>query len=131
MQIELINDKLITEVSLKLKFMRWVIGRLIFCTVFIILSLNSRAKYATVLLGAHNLREFELGEISMITGDKYVHEEWDSSKNANDIALLKLAMPVEFSGKLRHNCYKRQSIYIYIYKFEFTVRQKSTLIIYK
>lgn len=50
-------------------------------------------------MGAHNIREIEDTQVSMISTDYIVHEAWDSSTLANDISVIRLPRPVDFDGQ--------------------------------
>lgn len=57
----------------------------------------SGQKKATVILGAHNLRKHEESQQSIHATHFVVHENWNSYRIQNDIALIKLPHPVEFN----------------------------------
>ncbi|KAM3824402.1 chymotrypsin-C [Vipera latastei] len=57
-----------------------------------------------VLLGKHNLKEAEAGEVAVAVEKAIVHEKWNSLLIINDIALLKLAEPVKFSDTIQPSC---------------------------
>ncbi|XP_045139179.1 brachyurin-like [Portunus trituberculatus] len=52
------------------------------------------AKSVEVVLGAHNIREHEATQVSLTSTQFTVHENWDSHKMRNDIAVIKLPRPV-------------------------------------
>lgn len=54
----------------------------------------------TVILGAHNFRKNETGQVRVSTKNTLVHENWIPQFLLNDIALVKFSHPVELSGKL-------------------------------
>ncbi|XP_069970812.1 brachyurin-like [Penaeus vannamei] len=53
-----------------------------------------------VVLGAHNLLEAEDTQVTMSSSDFFAHEDWDSFTVANDIALVRLPTPVEFTDSI-------------------------------
>nr|XP_027209997.1 chymotrypsin BII-like [Penaeus vannamei] len=68
-----------------------------------------------VVLGAHNLFEAEDTQVTMSSSDFFAHEDWDSFTVANDIALVRLPTPVEFTAspfKLPHFVAAYRSLFI-------------------
>ncbi|XP_026576693.1 chymotrypsin-C-like [Pseudonaja textilis] len=65
--------------------------------------ISSKRTYR-VLLGKQNLRVAEAGEVAVAVEKAIVHEKWNSLFIINDIALLKLAQPVEFSDTIQPSC---------------------------
>uniref|UniRef100_A0A7M4FLG0 Chymotrypsin-C-like n=1 Tax=Crocodylus porosus TaxID=8502 RepID=A0A7M4FLG0_CROPO len=63
---------------------------------------NSR-KYQ-VVLGKQNLKEEEAGSVAAGVEKIIVHEKWNSIQIINDIALIKLAEPVELSKTIQPAC---------------------------
>ncbi|KAM9785616.1 chymotrypsin-like elastase family member 2A [Neosynchiropus ocellatus] len=57
-----------------------------------------------VFLGKHNLEASEQGSIAMSPAKIVVHEDWDSYRIRNDIALIKLANPVKLSDSIMPAC---------------------------
>ncbi|XP_041952919.1 chymotrypsin-like elastase family member 2A [Alosa sapidissima] len=57
-----------------------------------------------VFLGKHNLKEDEAGSIAIAPAKIVVHEQWDSSRIRNDIALIKLQTPVTVSHTIMPAC---------------------------
>ncbi|KAM4702994.1 chymotrypsin-C-like [Rhinophrynus dorsalis] len=57
-----------------------------------------------VYLGKHSLKSEEEGSIAISPEKIIVHENWNSFLIINDIALIKLAQPVEFSDKIQAAC---------------------------
>jgi len=57
-----------------------------------------------VLLGGHNLSVREIGSIVLDVSRIIIHEFYDTNELFNDIALLKLSRPVQFSDKIRPIC---------------------------
>ncbi|XP_013920083.1 PREDICTED: chymotrypsin-like elastase family member 2A [Thamnophis sirtalis] len=57
-----------------------------------------------VWLGKQNLKVAEAGEVAVAVEKVIIHEEWDNVHILNDIALLKLAEPVEFSDTIQPSC---------------------------
>jgi len=56
-----------------------------------------------VQLGAHNIRELEDGKLS-VPVEAFKHEAYDEDRIVNDIALLKLAYPINFSDTVSPVC---------------------------
>lgn len=56
---------------------------------------------ATIFLGAHRLRVPETDRIqqSVNKSNFIIHEQWNSRQIRNDVALIKLASPIQFNGK--------------------------------
>jgi len=66
--------------------------------------ISSRNTYR-VYLGKHNLKDNnEAGSIALSPEKIVVHPQWDSYRIRNDIALIKLAMPVTFSDSIMAAC---------------------------
>lgn len=60
-----------------------------------------------VVLGAHNIQQNEATQVRL-TSTKYVaHEDWDSTRFVNDIAVIELPQEVELNGKNSHMRYER------------------------
>ncbi|XP_020789112.1 chymotrypsin-like elastase family member 2A [Boleophthalmus pectinirostris] len=57
-----------------------------------------------VYLGKYNLEQNEAGSIAISPGKIIVHENWDSARIRNDIALIKLATPVNYSDSIMPAC---------------------------
>nr|XP_046252791.1 chymotrypsin-like elastase family member 2A [Scatophagus argus] len=57
-----------------------------------------------VYLGKHNLKNNELGSIAISPSKIIVHENWDSYRIRNDIALIKLSTPVKLSNSITPAC---------------------------
>ncbi|XP_070615755.1 chymotrypsin-C-like [Erythrolamprus reginae] len=57
-----------------------------------------------VLLGKQNLKVAEAGQMAVAVEKAIVHEKWDPDTILNDIALLKLAVPVKFSDTIQPSC---------------------------
>uniref|UniRef100_A0A3B4D4L4 pancreatic elastase II n=1 Tax=Pygocentrus nattereri TaxID=42514 RepID=A0A3B4D4L4_PYGNA len=57
-----------------------------------------------VYLGKHNLNTHEEGSIAIAPAKIIIHELWDSYRNRNDIALIKLQTPVQFSDTIQAAC---------------------------
>ncbi|XP_063599993.1 chymotrypsin BII-like [Penaeus indicus] len=53
-----------------------------------------------VVLGAHNIFEAEDTQVTMSSSDFFTHEDWDSFSLANDIALVRLPTPVDFTESI-------------------------------
>ena len=49
-------------------------------------------------MGAHNVREEEDTQVSVVSRSFFTHENWNSWLLSNDIALIQLPAPVEFNG---------------------------------
>ncbi|XP_051847357.1 chymotrypsin-C [Antechinus flavipes] len=64
----------------------------------------SKGKTYRVLLGKNNLVEEEAGSVAMAVDTIFVHEKWNSLLVRNDIALIKLAEPVELSDTIQVAC---------------------------
>ncbi|KAL7884913.1 hypothetical protein AOLI_G00076830 [Acnodon oligacanthus] len=56
-----------------------------------------------VYLGKHNLNTHEEGSIAIVPAKIIIHELWDY-RNRNDIALIKLQTPVQFSDTIQAAC---------------------------
>ncbi|XP_063599851.1 chymotrypsin BI-like [Penaeus indicus] len=54
-----------------------------------------------VVMGAHNIRQFEPSQISMTSYNFFTHENWNSWLLVNDIALIKLPAPVTFNQHIQ------------------------------
>ncbi|KAM6435541.1 chymotrypsin-C-like [Liasis olivaceus] len=65
--------------------------------------ISSKRTYR-VLLGNQKLKEEEAGEVAVAVEKAIVHEKWNSLLIINDIALLKLARPVQFSDTIQPSC---------------------------
>merc|ERR1712142_1434704 len=66
--------------------------------------ISSRNTYR-VYLGKHNLKNNnEAGSIALSPEKIVVHPQWDSYRIRDDIALIKLAMPVTFSDSIMAAC---------------------------
>ncbi|XP_066499784.1 elastase 2 [Hoplias malabaricus] len=58
-----------------------------------------------VYLGKHNMKTAnEKGSIAIAPAKIIVHEQWDSYRIRNDIALIKLSTPVEFTDSIMPAC---------------------------
>ncbi|XP_043851865.1 chymotrypsin-C [Dromiciops gliroides] len=57
-----------------------------------------------VVLGKNNLVEEEAGSVAVGVDTIFVHEKWNSFLVRNDIALIKLAEPVELSDTIQAAC---------------------------
>ncbi|XP_068609208.1 chymotrypsin-like elastase family member 2A [Brachionichthys hirsutus] len=57
-----------------------------------------------VYLGKHNIKNNEPGSIAISPAKIIVHENWDSYRIRNDIALIKLSTPVKLSDKIMPAC---------------------------
>ncbi|KAM4738195.1 chymotrypsin-C-like [Anableps anableps] len=57
-----------------------------------------------VALGKHNLNQIEAGSVYMGSANIVMHEEWNPLTLHNDIALIKLEAPVEFSDTIKTAC---------------------------
>ncbi|XP_036435153.1 chymotrypsin-like elastase family member 2A [Colossoma macropomum] len=57
-----------------------------------------------VYLGKHNLNTHEEGSIAIAPAKIIIHELWDSNRYRNDIALIKLQTPVQFSDTIQAAC---------------------------
>ena len=71
------------------------------------------ASYFTLLLGTINLTARDNGYVRQISIGSTVHGEYNNETFANDIALIKLLQPVEFSRKylyILHTVYKLQRL---------------------
>ncbi|XP_027715615.1 chymotrypsin-C [Vombatus ursinus] len=64
----------------------------------------SKNRTYRVLLGKHNLVEGEDGSVAVAVDTIFVHERWFSLLVRNDIALIKLAEPVELSDTIKVAC---------------------------
>uniref|UniRef100_A0A3Q2UDX9 Elastase 2 like n=1 Tax=Fundulus heteroclitus TaxID=8078 RepID=A0A3Q2UDX9_FUNHE len=64
----------------------------------------SSSRQYRVALGKHNLKEDENGSAFLGTATIVVHEKWNSFFIRNDIALIKLESPVEFSDNIHAAC---------------------------
>ncbi|XP_060115634.1 chymotrypsin-C-like [Heteronotia binoei] len=64
----------------------------------------SSSRTYRVVLGKQNLEEEEAGSVAVAVEKLIVHEKWNSFLIVNDIALLKLAEPVEFSDTIQPSC---------------------------
>ncbi|XP_074162302.1 chymotrypsin-C-like isoform X2 [Sminthopsis crassicaudata] len=64
----------------------------------------SKGKTYQVLLGKNNLVEEEAGSVAVAVDTIFVHEKWSSLLVRNDIALIKLAEPVELSDTIQVAC---------------------------
>jgi chymotrypsin-like protease len=96
---------------------RWVltaahcVEELLFCGWLILLSLIpgyyffSKGNYS-VRLGILNAYAFEEGRVQMDIPAQniFIHEEYDSVKISNDIALIKLPLPIVLPTKKTDNC---------------------------
>ncbi|XP_063599841.1 chymotrypsin BII-like [Penaeus indicus] len=58
------------------------------------------AGFVEVVLGAHNIRENEASQVSIVSTDFFTHENWNSWLLTNDIALIRLPSPVEFNDNI-------------------------------
>uniref|UniRef100_A0A4W5PR76 pancreatic elastase II n=1 Tax=Hucho hucho TaxID=62062 RepID=A0A4W5PR76_9TELE len=65
--------------------------------------ISSRNTYR-VYLGKHNLKNNEEGSMAFTPAKIIVHENWDSYRIRNDIALIKLQSPVTFSHSIMAAC---------------------------
>ena len=52
-----------------------------------------------VILGAHNIRENEASQVSIISTEIETHEDYSSFNIHNDIGLVKLPSPVSLNGE--------------------------------
>ena len=50
-------------------------------------------------MGAHNIGKSEPSQLGMLSTKIIIHEDWDTYKLKNDIALIKLPRPVIFNCK--------------------------------
>ncbi|XP_017273308.1 chymotrypsin-like elastase family member 2A [Kryptolebias marmoratus] len=64
----------------------------------------SKGREYAVVMGKHNLKETEQGTVSMGTSNIIVHEKWNPLFIRNDIALIKLESPVQFSDTIKASC---------------------------
>ncbi|XP_056681229.1 chymotrypsin-C [Monodelphis domestica] len=64
----------------------------------------SKDKTYRVLLGKNNLVEEEADAVAAAVDTIFVHEKWNSFLVRNDIALIKLAEPVELSDTIQVAC---------------------------
>ena len=53
---------------------------------------------ARMYFGAHNIWKDEETQIERVSHDFQIHEEWESDILKNDIALIKLTSPIEYSN---------------------------------
>ncbi|XP_066547101.1 chymotrypsin-like elastase family member 2A [Amia ocellicauda] len=65
--------------------------------------ISSRNTYR-VVLGKHNLKQNEAGSLAISAGKIIVHEQWDSARIRNDIALVKLQSAVTVSNSIMPAC---------------------------
>ncbi|XP_047486378.1 chymotrypsin BI-like [Penaeus chinensis] len=59
------------------------------------------AGFVEVVLGAHNIRENEASQVSIVSTDFFTHENWNSWLLTNDIALIKLPSPVSTNSNIK------------------------------
>jgi len=59
------------------------------------------AGFVEVVMGAHNIRNQESTQVSMISRSFFTHESWNSFTLKNDIALIKLPSLVSFNGNIQ------------------------------
>lgn len=61
-------------------------------------------------LGAHTLPPTASEDVLILeTNDIVIHPDWNSANLRNDIALVRLAEPIQFTGMyLSHFCYSRK-----------------------
>ena len=59
----------------------------------------SRVSFVTVIMGAHNIETSEPSQLGMLSTKIIIHEDWDTYRIKNDIALIKLPRPVIFNCK--------------------------------
>ncbi|XP_061592447.1 chymotrypsin-C-like [Cololabis saira] len=64
----------------------------------------SKGRQYRVALGKHNLVDTDAGQVFMGTSNIIVHEKWSPVFIRNDIALMKLESPVEFSNTIMAAC---------------------------
>ncbi|KAL7643263.1 UNVERIFIED_CONTAM: hypothetical protein RMT77_006554 [Armadillidium vulgare] len=62
------------------------------------------SKSAQVVLGAHNIREAEVTQVSITSTDLIVHEDYSPTLVHNDIALIHLPQAVEFTDYIQPVC---------------------------
>merc|ERR1712212_717043 len=55
------------------------------------------AGFVNVVMGAHNIRQNEDSQVSMMSTDFFTHENWNSFLLSNDLALIKLPNAVEMN----------------------------------
>ena len=63
---------------------------------------NSRAKFAQVILGAHNLYEStnQPNYVTMKVEKFYDHPDYEATSIVNDVALIELPTDVQYTGKI-------------------------------
>ncbi|XP_063599848.1 chymotrypsin BI [Penaeus indicus] len=59
------------------------------------------AGFVEVVLGAHNIRENEASQVSIVSTDFFTHENWNSWLLTNDIALIRLPSPVSTNSNIK------------------------------
>lgn len=64
-----------------------------------------------MLLGAHNIRQEEPSQVQISVESAYVHENYDSQRIINDIAVLKLSDPAPLNGNSSNTCHKNRNKY--------------------
>ncbi|XP_063001508.1 chymotrypsin-C-like [Elgaria multicarinata webbii] len=64
----------------------------------------SSSRTYRVFLGKQNLKEEEAGSVAVDVEKMIVHEKWNALLISNDIALIKLAEPVEFTDTIQPSC---------------------------
>lgn len=71
--------------------------------MYLILHLNPRARSCEVILGAHNVRQSEPEQVvfNVPSGNIKVHENWDTRKILNDVAIIKLDTDIPFSSRIQ------------------------------
>lgn len=51
-----------------------------------------------VVLGAHNLQEYEPSQVTVVSNDLTVHEGYGAAMLVNDLSLIRLPTPITFNG---------------------------------
>jgi hypothetical protein len=77
---------------------RWVINSSILCFSFSI-SLSQRATVFTIQLGSNTLEGADPNRVKVSSSEYVVHSDYNSLTLENDIGLIKLRIPVEYSSK--------------------------------
>ncbi|XP_046734115.1 brachyurin-like [Diprion similis] len=59
------------------------------------------AQSVEIIIGAHNINEPEEGQLRVAARKIVVHENWDVMTIRNDLAVIQLAFPIEFSDRVQ------------------------------
>ena len=84
---------------------------------------------ARMYFGAHNIWQDEETQIERVSHDFQIHEEWESDILKNDIALIKLTTPIEYSNYkeiwyIRFLDYKTLLLFRYEHSGNFIIQWK-------